>query len=203
MNLPSKKMASDLTNLTRVIAEVAKAVALGEFNKLIDVAAQGEMLDLKVTVNFMVNHLRTLACEVIRVSLDIGTEGILDGRAFVSDVEGMWRILIDNINLMGRNLTNQVRSVTQVTKAVGDGDLTKKIEIDAKGEFLELKETVNGMTGSLDAFSYEASKVAREVGTEGLLGGQARVTNVGGTWREVTDNVNAMANNVGGCLCEI
>jgi osomolarity two-component system sensor histidine kinase NIK1 len=129
-------------------------------------------------------------------------EGILDGQAFVPDVEGMWKILIDNVNLMAMNLTNQVRSIAEVTKAVAGGDLTKKIEVDVKGEILELKETVNGMTESLSVFAYEVSKVAREVGTEGLLGGQARVMNVGGTWKDLTDNVNVMANNVGGYLCK-
>jgi len=196
-------MARDSTNLIRAISEVAKAVALGDFNKLIDVTAQGEMLDLKLTVNFMVNQLRRLASEIIRVSLDIGTEGILDGQAFVPDVEGMWKILIDNLNLMRRNLTNQVRSIAEVTKAIAAGDLTKKVEVDAKGEILELKDMVNGMTESLSVVAYEVSKVAREVGTEGLLGGQAKVMNVGGTWKDLTDDVNVMANNVGGYLYKV
>lgn len=208
-------MASNLTDQVRSISEVTKAVALGDLSKLVDVDVQGEMLDLKMTVNSMVAQLSTLANEVTRVSLEVGTEGILGGQAFVPDVQGMWKVyslghlyllnicssypfqvLTDNVNLMAMNLTNQVRSIAQVTKAVAGGDLTKKIDVDVRGEILELKETVNGMTESLSVFADEVTRVAREVGTEGRLGGQARVTNVGGTWKDLTDNVNVMAANV-------
>ncbi|KAJ3502690.1 hypothetical protein NLJ89_g8773 [Agrocybe chaxingu] len=190
------KMASNLTDQVRSISEVTKAVALGDLSKLVNVDVQGEMLDLKMTVNSMVAQLSTLANEVTRVSLEVGTEGILGGQAFVPDVQGMWKVLTDNVNLMAMNLTNQVRSIAAVTKAVAGGDLTKKIEVDVRGEILELKETVNGMTESLSVFADEVTRVAREVGTEGRLGGQARVTNVGGTWKDLTDNVNIMANNL-------
>ncbi|KAF9481492.1 histidine kinase [Pholiota conissans] len=190
------KMASNLTDQVRSISEVTKAVALGDLGKLVNVDVQGEMLDLKMTVNSMVAQLSTLANEVTRVSLEVGTEGILGGQAFVPDVQGMWKVLTDNVNLMAMNLTNQVRSIAEVTKAVAGGDLTKKIEVDVRGEILELKETVNGMTESLSVFADEVTRVAREVGTEGRLGGQARVTNVGGTWKDLTDNVNVMANNL-------
>lgn len=208
-------MASNLTDQVRSISEVTKAVALGDLGKLVNVDVQGEMLDLKMTVNSMVAQLSTLANEVTRVSLEVGMEGILGGQAFVPEVQGMWKVtrwiftctrvetdfrtckvLTDNVNLMAMNLTNQVRSIAEVTKAVAGGDLTKKIEVDVRGEILELKETVNGMTESLSVFADEVTRVAREVGTEGRLGGQARVANVGGTWKDLTDNVNVMANNV-------
>ena len=208
-------MASNLTDQVRSISEVTKAVALGDLGKTVEVDVQGEMLDLKMTVNSMVAQLSTLANEVTRVSLEVGTEGILGGQAVVSDVQGMWKVCIiefslvaklivydpqvltDNVNLMAMNLTNQVRSIAEVTKAVAGGDLTKKIEVDVRGEILELKETVNGMTESLSVFADEVTRVAREVGTEGRLGGQATVMNVGGTWKDLTDNVNVMAANVG------
>ncbi|KAH6897665.1 hypothetical protein BKA70DRAFT_1315390, partial [Coprinopsis sp. MPI-PUGE-AT-0042] len=190
------KMASNLTDQVRSISDVTKAVAAGDLTKLVNVDVQGEMLDLKMTVNSMVSQLSTLANEVTRVSLEVGTEGILGGQADVPDVQGMWKALTNNVNLMAMNLTNQVRSIAQVTKAVAGGDLTKKIDVDARGEILELKETVNGMTESLSVFADEVTRVAREVGTEGRLGGQARVTNVGGTWKDLTDNVNVMANNL-------
>ncbi|KAF7980985.1 hypothetical protein HWV62_5217 [Athelia sp. TMB] len=190
------KMASNLTDQVRSISEVTKAVALGDLGKTVEVDVQGEMLDLKMTVNSMVAQLSTLANEVTRVSLEVGTEGLLGGQAFVPDVQGMWKVLTDNVNLMAMNLTNQVRSIAQVTKAVAGGDLTKKIEVDVRGEILELKETVNGMTESLSVFAAEVTRVAREVGTEGRLGGQATVMNVGGTWKDLTDNVNIMATNL-------
>ncbi|KAG2144423.1 HAMP TYPE histidine kinase [Suillus bovinus] len=190
------KMASNLTDQVRSISEVTKAVALGDLSKVVNVDVQGEMLDLKMTVNSMVAQLSTLANEVTRVSLEVGTEGILGGQAYVPDVQGMWKVLTDNVNLMAMNLTNQVRSIAEVTKAVAGGDLTKKIEVDVRGEIKELKETVNGMTESLSLFADEVTRVAREVGTEGRLGGQARVTNVGGTWKDLTDNVNVMAANL-------
>ncbi|KAF8523467.1 putative nik-1 protein (Os-1p protein) [Hysterangium stoloniferum] len=189
-------MATNLTNQVRSIAEVTKAVAQGDLTKTVNVDVQGEMLDLKMTVNSMVRQLATLAQEVTRVSLEVGTEGILGGQAVVADVEGTWKILTDNVNLMAMNLTNQVRSIAGVTKAVAQGDLTKKIEVDVRGEILELKETVNGMTESLSLFADEVTRVAREVGTEGRLGAQASVPNVGGTWKVLTDNVNVMATNL-------
>ncbi|KAG9312444.1 HAMP TYPE histidine kinase [Chiua virens] len=190
------KMASNLTDQVRSISEVTKAVALGDLSKVVNVDVQGEMLDLKMTVNSMVAQLSTLANEVTRVSLEVGTEGILGGQSYVPDVQGMWKVLTDNVNLMAMNLTNQVRSIAEVTKAVAAGDLTRKIEVDVRGEIKELKETVNGMTESLSLFADEVTRVAREVGTEGRLGGQARVTNVGGTWKDLTDNVNVMAANL-------
>ncbi|KAH7921003.1 hypothetical protein BV22DRAFT_1020209 [Leucogyrophana mollusca] len=190
------KMASNLTDQVRSISEVTKAVALGDLSKVVNVDVQGEMLDLKMTVNSMVAQLSTLANEVTRVSLEVGTEGILGGQASVPEVQGMWKVLTDNVNLMAMNLTNQVRSIAEVTKAVAGGDLTKKIEVDVRGEIKELKETVNGMTESLSLFADEVTRVAREVGTEGRLGGQARVTNVAGTWKDLTDNVNVMAANL-------
>ncbi|KAG6372485.1 hypothetical protein JVT61DRAFT_7588 [Boletus reticuloceps] len=197
------KMASNLTDQVRSISEVTKAVALGDLSKVVNVDVQGEMLDLKMTVNSMVAQLSTLANEVTRVSLEVGTEGILGGQAYVPDVQGMWNVLTENVNLMAMNLTNQVRSIAEVTKAVAAGDLTRKIEVDVRGEIKELKETVNGMTESLSLFADEVTRVAREVGTEGRLGGQARVTNVGGTWKDLTDNVNVMAANVSGTLLQI
>ncbi|KAI0048454.1 hypothetical protein FA95DRAFT_1490738 [Auriscalpium vulgare] len=190
------KMARNLTDQVRSISKVTKAVALGDLSQTVDVDVQGEMLDLKMTVNSMVAQLSTLANEVTRVSLEVGTEGILGGQATVPDVQGMWKVLADHVNLMAMNLTNQVRSIAEVTKAVANGDLTKKIEVDVRGEMLDLKETVNGMTESLSVFADEVTRVAREVGTEGRLGGQANVANVGGTWKDLTDNVNTMATNL-------
>ena len=137
-----------------------------------------------------------LANEVTRVSLEVGTEGILGGQANVPGVEGMWKVLTDNVNLMALNLTTQVRSIAEVTTAVARGDLTKKIDVDVKGEILALKDTVNSMTLSLNVFAAEVTRVAKEVGTDGILGGQASVDNVGGTWKDLTDNVNTMASNV-------
>ena len=210
-------MAMNLTDQVRSISEVTKAVAMGDLGRLVNVDVQGEMLDLKMTVNQMVNQLSTLANEVTRVSLEVGTEGILGGQAYVPDVQGMWKVrlslsiscvaleltdsdcpqvLLDNVNLMAMNLTNQMRSIAEVTKAVASGDLTKRITVDVRGEMLDLKETVNGMTESLSVFADEVTRVAKEVGTDGKLGGQARVTNVSGTWKDLTDNVNVMAANV-------
>ena len=176
-------MANNLTDQVRSISEVAKAIAHGDLTKYVNVDVQGEMLDLKMTVNSMVKQLSTLANEVTRVSLEVGTEGKLGGQAVVSDVRGMWKVLTDNVNLMAMNLTNQVRSIAEVTKAVAGGDLTKKIVVDVRGEIADLKETVNGMTESLRVFADEVTRLAREVGTEGKLGGQAIVPNIGGTWK--------------------
>ncbi|RDX46360.1 histidine kinase [Lentinus brumalis] len=190
------KMATNLTDQVRSISEVTKAVANGDLSRTVNVDVQGEMLDLKTTVNQMVARLSTLASEVTRVSLEVGTEGIMGGQASVPDVQGVWKGLTDNVNLMAMNLTNQVRSIAEVTKAVAGGDLTKRITVDVRGEMLDLKETVNGMTESLSLFADEVTRVAKEVGTEGLLGGQAQVSNVGGTWKDLTDNVNVMAANL-------
>ncbi|KAF9021710.1 HAMP TYPE histidine kinase [Hymenopellis radicata] len=190
------RMAANLTDQVRSISEVTKAVATGNLTKLVDVDVQGEMLDLKMTVNQMVRQLSVFAGEVTRVSLEVGTEGKLGGQAIVPGVYGTWKALTDNVNLMAMNLTDQVRSIAEVTKAVANGDLTKKVQIDVKGEFLELKETVNQMTESLSVFADEVTRVAREVGTEGKLGGQAEVKNVAGTWKALTDNVNVMASNL-------
>ncbi|KIM76544.1 hypothetical protein PILCRDRAFT_98726 [Piloderma croceum F 1598] len=183
---------ADLTRNVNCVPsrEVTKAVALGDLGKTVEVDVQGEMLDLQMTVNSMVAQLSTLADEVTRVSLEVGTEGLLGSQAFVPDVEGMWKVLTDNVNLMAMNLTNQVHSIAEVMKAVAGGDLTNKIDVDVRGEILELKETVNGMTESLSVFADEVTRVAREVGTEGRLGGQATVMNVGGTWKDLTVNVN-------------
>ncbi|KAK0448574.1 hypothetical protein EV421DRAFT_1889261 [Armillaria borealis] len=189
------KMATNLTDQVRSISKVTKAVAMGNLTQLVDVNAQGEMLDLKITVNQMVMQLSVFASEVTRVSLEVGTEGELGGQAIVPGVFGTWKALTDNVNLMAMNLTNQVRSIAEVTKAVANGDLSKRVRIDVKGEFLELKDTVNQMTSLLSVFADEVTRVAREVGTEGKLGGQAQVKNVAGIWKALTDNVNVMASN--------
>ncbi|KAK0240895.1 hypothetical protein EDD85DRAFT_383241 [Armillaria nabsnona] len=190
------KMATNLTDQVRSISKVTKAVAMGNLTQLVDVNAQGEMLDLKITVNKMVEQLSVFASEVTRVSLEVGTEGELGGQAIVPGVFGTWKALTDNVNLMAMNLTNQVRSIAEVTKAVANGDLSKRVRIDVKGEFLELKDTVNQMTSLLSVFADEVTRVAREVGTEGKLGGQAQVKNVAGIWKALTDNVNVMASNL-------
>ncbi|KAK7448046.1 histidine kinase osmosensor [Stygiomarasmius scandens] len=190
------KMASNLTNQVRSISEVAKAVAQGDVTRFIEVDAQGEMLDLKLTINSMVTQLSAIASEVANVSLEAGTKGILGCQAHVPDVQGEWKMVVDNVNSMAMNITNQIRSIAEVTKAVANGDLTRRITIDVKGEFLDLKETVNYMTESLSVFADEVTRVAREVGTEGKLGGQAKVTGVAGTWKALTDNVNVMASNL-------
>ncbi|KAF9538200.1 hypothetical protein EC957_007096 [Mortierella hygrophila] len=189
-------MASNLTTQVRSIAEVTTAVACGDLSKKIDVQAQGEIFELKKTVNSMVEQLRTFAAEVTRVSLEVGTEGKLGGQATVKDVSGTWKELTDNVNTMASNLTTQVRSIAEVTTAVACGDLSKQIDVQAQGEISELKHTINSMVGQLRTFAAEVTRVAREVGTEGILGGQAEVKGVDGTWKELTDNVNTMATNL-------
>ncbi|CAO3643257.1 unnamed protein product [Cunninghamella echinulata] len=189
-------MAANLTTQVRSIAEVTKAVAKGNLSKNIDVEARGEILDLKNTVNDMVDRLRVFSTEVTRVAKEVGTEGKLGGQALVEGVDGTWKDLTDNVNTMASNLTTQVRSIAVVTKAVADGDLSKKIEVESGGEILELKNTVNNMVDQLRVFSTEVTRVAREVGTEGKLGGQAVVKGVAGTWMDLTDNVNTMAANL-------
>ncbi|KAI1299813.1 hypothetical protein EDD11_006418 [Mortierella claussenii] len=189
-------MASNLTTQVRSIAEVTTAVACGDLSKTIDVEAQGEISELKKTVNSMVEQLRTFAAEVTRVAREVGTEGRLGGQAEVEDVGGTWRELTENVNTMASNLTTQVRDIANVSKAVAKGDLTKKITVNVKGEILDLKNTINSMVDQLSTFAAEVTRVAREVGTEGKLGGQAEVEEVDGTWKELTDNVNTMAANL-------
>ncbi|TYJ56384.1 hypothetical protein B9479_002932 [Cryptococcus floricola] len=190
------KMARNLTDQVREIAMVTKAVARGDLSKTVTADVQGEILDLKATVNEMVAQLTIFASEVTRVSLEVGTEGKLGGQAVVPNVEGTWMVLTDNVNLMALNLTTQVRSVAEVTTAVAAGNLSKKINVAAFGEILELKNTVNNMVDSLRSFSSEVTRVAREVGTDGRLGGQAKVPGVAGTWKDLTDCVNIMAANL-------
>jgi HAMP domain-containing protein len=189
-------MAANLTTQVRSIAQVTKAVAKGDLSKKIDVETRGEILDLKNTVNNMVDQLNVFASEVTRVSKEVGTEGKLGGQAFVPNVDGTWKDLTDNVNTMASNLTTQVRSIAVVTKAVALGDLSKKIEVESGGEILELQNIVNDMVDQLNVFADEVTRVAREVGTEGFLGGQAVVPNVGGTWKDLTENVNHMAANL-------
>ncbi|CAO3649641.1 unnamed protein product [Mucor hiemalis] len=189
-------MAANLTSQVRSIAEVTKAVASGDLSKKIEVETRGEILDLKNIVNDMVDQLRIFASEVTRVSKEVGTDGKLGGQARVPNVAGTWFELTDNVNIMAANLTTQVRSIAEVTKAVASGDLSKKIEVETRGEILDLKNTVNEMVDQLRVFASEVTRVAREVGTEGKLGGQARVPNVDGTWKDLTDNVNTMATNL-------
>ncbi|MEU6476753.1 HAMP domain-containing protein [Streptomyces sp. NPDC047017] len=189
-------MAGNLTTQVRDIAQVATAVAKGDLSQKIDVPARGEILQLKETVNTMVDQLSAFADEVTRVAREVGTEGRLGGQAKVPGVAGVWRDLTDSVNFMAGNLTNQVRNVAQVTTAVAKGDLSQKITVDARGEILELKNTINTMVDQLSAFADEVTRVAREVGTEGRLGGQADVKGVKGTWRDLTDSVNFMAGNL-------
>ncbi len=189
-------MASNLTDQVRNIAEVTTAVANGDLSKKITVDAKGEILELKETVNTMVGQLNAFAAEVTRVSKEVGIEGKLGGQAEVEDVSGTWRALTESVNFMASNLTDQVRSIAQVTTAVANGDLSKKIMVDARGEILELKNTVNTMVDQLSSFADEVTRVAREVGTEGMLGGQAQVEGVSGTWRGLTENVNQLASNL-------
>ena len=189
-------MASNLTDQVRNIAEVTTAVANGDLSKKITVDAKGEILELKETVNTMVDQLNSFAAEVTRVSKEVGTDGKLGGQAEVEDVSGTWRSLTESVNFMASNLTDQVRSIAQVTTAVANGDLSKKITVDAKGEIAELKNTINTMVDQLNSFAAEVTRVAKEVGTEGKLGGQAEVAGVSGTWRGLTESVNSMATNL-------
>jgi HAMP domain-containing protein/CheY-like chemotaxis protein/signal transduction histidine kinase len=189
-------MASNLTSQVRNIADVTTAVAKGDLSKKITAEAKGEILELKSTVNTMVDQLRSFADEVTRVAREVGTEGRLGGQANVPGVAGTWKDLTDSVNYMASNLTSQVRNIADVTTAVALGDLSRKITVDARGEILELKNTVNTMVEQLNAFASEVTRVAREVGSEGILGGQARVPGAGGVWRDLTDNVNFMASNL-------
>jgi HAMP domain-containing protein/CheY-like chemotaxis protein/signal transduction histidine kinase len=189
-------MATNLTGQVRNIADVTTAVANGDLSKKITVDVRGEILELKITINTMVDQLNAFAGEVSRVAREVGTEGALGGQAAVPGVAGTWKDLTDNVNSMASNLTGQVRNIANVATAVANGDLSKKITVDVKGEILELKNTLNTMVDQLNAFASEVSRVAREVGTEGKLGGQAQVRGVAGTWKDLTDNVNSMANNL-------
>jgi signal transduction histidine kinase/HAMP domain-containing protein/CheY-like chemotaxis protein len=189
-------MAGNLTGQVRNIAQVATAVAKGDLSQKIDVDARGEILELKSTLNTMVDQLSSFADEVTRVAREVGTEGKLGGQADVKGVSGTWKDLTESVNVMAANLTDQVRSIAQVTTAVAKGDLSQKIRVDARGEILELKETINTMVDQLSAFADEVTRVAREVGTQGNLGGQAVVRGVSGTWKDLTDNVNVMASNL-------
>ncbi|OLD24188.1 MAG: hybrid sensor histidine kinase/response regulator [Chloroflexi bacterium 13_1_40CM_3_65_12] len=189
-------MAGNLTGQVRNIAEVTTAVANGDLSKKITVDVQGEILELKNTINTMVDQLNAFANEVTRVAREVGTEGKLGGQADVKGVAGTWKELTDNVNLMAGNLTGQVRNIAEVTTAVAKGDLSKKITVEGEGEILELKNTINTMVDQLNAFANEVTRVAREVGTDGKLGGQAQVKGVAGTWKDLTDNVNTMAGNL-------
>src|SRR5437016_6159646 len=191
-------MANNLTTQVRNIAEVTTAVANGDLSKKITVDVRGEVLELKNTINTMVDQLSSFASEVTRVAREVGTEGKLGGQAIVRGVGGTWKDLTDNVNFMARNLTGQVRNIAEVTTAVARGDLSRKITVDVQGEILELKNIVNTMVDQLGSFAAEVTRVAREVGTEGKLGGQAEVPGVAGTWKALTDNVNSMASNLTG-----
>ncbi len=191
-------MAGNLTGQVRNIADVTTAVANGDLSKKITVDVRGEILELKNTINIMVDQLNSFASEVTRVAREVGTEGKLGGQANVPGVAGTWKDLTDNVNSMAGNLTAQVRNIAAVTTAVANGDLSKKITVDVRGEILELKDTINTMVDQLSSFAAEVTRVAREVGTEGKLGGQAEVRGVAGTWKDLTDNVNSMAGNLTG-----
>ncbi|MCG5240970.1 HAMP domain-containing protein [Azospirillum doebereinerae] len=191
-------MAANLTGQVRNIADVTTAVANGDLSKKITVPVKGEILELKNTINTMVDQLNSFASEVTRVAREVGSEGKLGGQAQVKGVGGTWKDLTDSVNAMATNLTGQVRNIAEVTTAVANGDLSKKITVDVKGEILELKSTINTMVDQLNSFASEVTRVAREVGSEGKLGGQAQVKGVGGTWKDLTDNVNAMATNLTG-----
>ena len=189
-------MASNLTAQVRNIAEVTIAVASGDLSKKITVDVRGEILQLKEAINTMVDQLRSFASEVTRVAKEVGTEGRLGGQAQVPGVAGTWKDLTDSVNSMAGNLTAQVRNIAEVSTAIANGDLSKKITVNVSGEILELKETINTMVDQLNAFASEVTRVAREVGTEGRLGGQAAVPGVAGTWKDLTDSVNSMAGNL-------
>jgi HAMP domain-containing protein len=189
-------MATNLTGQVRNIAEVTTAVARGDLSRKTTVDVKGEILQLKETINTMVDQLNGFAAEVTRVAREVGTEGKLGGQATVPGVGGIWKDLTDNVNAMATNLTGQVRNIAEVSTAIAKGDLSRKITVDVAGEILQLKETINTMVDQLNGFAAEVTRVAREVGTEGNLGGQATVLGVGGIWKDLTENVNAMATNL-------
>ncbi|HVJ88837.1 MAG TPA: HAMP domain-containing protein, partial [Labilithrix sp.] len=192
------RLAGNLTSQVRNIAVISTAIANGDLSEKITVEAKGEILELKNTINATLDQLRSFAAEVTRVAREVGTEGKLGAQANVKGVSGTWKDLTDNVNLLAGNLTNQVRNIALVTTAVANGDLSRKITVEAKGEILELKNTVNAMVDRLQTFAAEVTRVAREVGTDGELGGQADVKGVSGTWKDLTDNVNQMASNLTG-----
>src|SRR6187399_769285 len=189
-------MASNLISQVRNIADVTTAVANGDLSKKITVDVRGEILELKNTVNTMVDQLSSFAVEVTRVAREVGTEGQLGGQADVRGVAGVWKDLTDSVNSMAANLTVQLRDVSKVSTAIAMGDLTQKITVDVRGEILQIKDVINTMVDQLSSFAAEVTRVAREVGTEGKLGGQADVRGVAGTWKDLTDSVNFMAGNL-------
>src|SRR5260221_2650208 len=189
-------MADNLTGQVRNIAEVTTAVANGDLSRKITVQAKGEVAELADTINTMVVQLNAFAAEVTRVAREVGTEGRLGGQARVEGVSGVWRDLTENVNTLADNLSNQVRNIADVTTAVANGDLTRKITVDARGEILELKNTINTMVDQLSGFAAEVTRVAREVGTDGVLGGQAEVKDVSGTWKDLTDSVNKLSSSL-------
>src|SRR4030095_4602848 len=192
------QMAGNLTGQVRNIAEVTTAVAKGDLSKKITVDVKGEILELKNTINTMVDQLNSFGSEVTRVAREVGSEGKLGGQADVPGVGGTWKDLTDSVNKMASNLTSQVRNIAEVTTAVANGDLSSKITVDVRGEILELKNTINTMVDQLNSFASEVTRVAREVGSEGKLGGQAVVRDVAGVWKDLTDSVNQMASNLTG-----
>ncbi len=189
-------MCGNLTAQVRNIANVTTAVARGDLSRKITVDVRGEILELKDTINTMVDQLNSFASEVTRVAREVGTEGKLGGQAQVPGVAGTWKDLTDNVNFMASNLTAQVRNIADVATAIAGGDLSKKITVNVSGEILQLKETLNTMVDQLNAFAGEVTRVAREVGTDGRLGGQANVLGVAGTWKDLTESVNSMASNL-------
>src|SRR5688500_1877152 len=192
------QLAGNLTVQLRDVSAVATAIADGDLTRKITVEAQGEILQIKEVINSMVDRLSVFADEVTRGAREVGTEGVLGGQAEVPNVAGTWKDLTDSVNFMASNLTGQVRNIADVTTAVARGDLSRKITADVKGEMLALKNTINIMVDQLSAFAADVTRVAREVGTEGKLGGEANVPGVGGTWKDLTDNVNSMASNLTG-----
>src|SRR5436189_115181 len=191
-------MATNLTVQLRDVSKVATAIANGDLTQKITVDVRGEILQIKNVINTMVDQLSSFASEVTRVAREVGTEGELGGQAEVKGVAGTWKDLTDSVNSMASNLTSQVRNIAEVTTAVANGDLSKKITVDVKGEILQLKDTMNTMVDQLRSFGSEVTRVAREVGTDGKLGGQAQVPGVAGTWKDLTDSVNSMASNLTG-----
>src|SRR5438045_3208128 len=191
-------MAANLTGQVRNIAEVTTSVAKGDLSKKITVDVKGEVLELKSTINVMVDQLNGFAAEVTRVAREVGSDGKLGGQAQVQGVAGVWKDLTDYVNSMAANLTRPVHNTREITTAVAKGDLSKKITVDVRGEILALKSTINTMVDQLNGFAGEVLRVAREVGTDGKLGGQAQVKGVGGVWKDLTDNVNSMAANLTG-----
>src|SRR5271168_3047932 len=189
-------MASNLTVQLRDVSKVATAIADGDLTQKITVDVKGEILQIKNTINVMVDQLGSFAAEVTRVAKEVGTEGKLGGQADVKGVSGTWKDLTDNVNAMTSNLTVQLRDMSKVATAIANGDLTQKMSVDVKGEILQIKDVINKMVDQLNSFAAEVTRVAKEVGTEGRLGGQAEVTGVSGTWKDLTNNVNIMASNL-------